>query len=179
MQKNHYPSESDLDKWFAELEAELEAHKDEDELARLSQKVLERQKPSLEDKILQDFHGHAPIIDESYSGQLPDITPKAKIFITQNLEEGQYFRFGVTGGGCSGFNYGFDVDTEVRDEDVQFSDSPPAVVDRESLKFLYGTIIDLEDKGMNKLLKVNNPGAKASCGCGTSFAFDEDLLDIY
>jgi len=62
---------------------------------------------------------------------------------------------------------------------VQFSDSPPALVDKDSLQFLYGTVIDLEDKGMNKLLKVDNPGAKASCGCGTSFAFDEDLLDIY
>lgn len=179
MHEKYQPSDTDIDKWFAELEAELESNKDEEELSRLAQSHLERQKPSLEDKILQDFHGHAPIIDDSYSGKLPDITPKARIFITQNLEEGQFFRFGVTGGGCSGFNYGFDVDTEVRDEDIQFSDSPPALVDRESLQFLYGTTIDLEDKGMNKLLKVDNPGAKASCGCGTSFAFDEDLLDMY
>jgi len=179
MHEKYQPSDTDIDKWFAKLEAELESNKDEDELARLAQKGLDNYHPSLEDRILQDFHGNAPIIDESYSGQLPNITPKARIFITQNLEEGQFFRFGVTGGGCSGFNYGFDVDTEVRDEDIQFSDSPPALVDRESLQFLYGTTIDLEDKGMNKLLKVDNPGAKASCGCGTSFAFDEDLLDIY
>jgi iron-sulfur cluster insertion protein len=167
MQEKYQPSDTDIDKWFEELEAELE-------------KEQPQQKSySLFDKVLDDFHGNAPIIDESYSGKLPDITPKARIFITQNLEEGQYFRFGVTGGGCSGFNYGFDVDTEVKDEDVQFSDSPPAIVDKDSLQFLYGTVIDLEDKGMNKLLKVDNPGAKASCGCGTSFAFDEDLLDIY
>jgi len=167
MQEKYQPSDTDIDKWFEELEAELE-------------KEQPQQKSySLFDKVLDDFHGNAPIIDESYSGKLPDITPKARIFITQNLEEGQYFRFGVTGGGCSGFNYGFDVDTEVKDEDVQFSDSPPAIVDKDSLQFLYGTVIDLEDRGMNKLLKVDNPGAKASCGCGTSFAFDEDLLDIY
>ena len=167
MQEKYQPLDTDIDKWFEELEAELE-------------KEQPQQKSySLFDKVLDDFHGNAPIIDESYSGKLPDITPKARIFITQNLEEGQYFRFGVTGGGCSGFNYGFDVDTEVKDEDVQFSDSPPALVDKDSLQFLYGTVIDLEDKGMNKLLKVDNPGAKASCGCGTSFAFDEDLLDIY
>ena len=167
MQEKYQPLDTDIDKWFEELEAELE-------------KEQPQQKSySLFDKVLDDFHGNAPIIDESYSGKLPDITPKARIFITQNLEEGQYFRFGVTGGGCSGFNYGFDVDTEVKDEDVQFSDSPPAIVDKDSLQFLYGTVIDLEDRGMNKLLKVDNPGAKASCGCGTSFAFDEDLLDIY
>jgi len=167
MQEKYQPLDTDIDKWFEELEAELE-------------KEQPQQKSySLFDKVLDDFHGNVPIIDESYSGKLPDITPKARIFITQNLEEGQYFRFGVTGGGCSGFNYGFDVDTEVKDGDVQFSDSPPALVDKDSLQFLYGTVIDLEDKGMNKLLKVDNPGAKASCGCGTSFAFDEDLLDIY
>jgi len=155
----------EIDKWFEELEAELENYP--------------KQTQSLADKVLEDFHGNAPIIDESYAGQLPDITSKARIFITQNLEEGQYFRFGVIGGGCSGFNYEFDVDTEMSENDIQFSDSPPALVDRDSLQFLYGTTIDLEDKGMNKLLKVDNPGAKASCGCGTSFAFDEELLEIY
>jgi iron-sulfur cluster assembly accessory protein len=169
----------DLDRWFEELETELEANKDENEIARLAQKVLDKHNPSLEDKLLQDFHGHAPIIDESYSGQLPTITPKAQIFITQNLEKEQYFKFSVYGGGCSGFNYSFDVTSEITDEDIKFSDSPPALVDRESLQFLYGTTIDLEDKGMNKLLKVDNPGARASCGCGTSFAFDEELLDTY
>lgn len=153
----------DLDKWFEELEAELESPEEK----------------SLAEKVLADFHGNAPIIDESYSGQLPTITPKARIFITQNLEEGQFFRFGVVGGGCSGFNYEFDVATEVSENDIQFSNSPPALVDQESLQFLYGTVIDLEDKGMNKILKVTNPGAKASCGCGTSFAFDEELLDLY
>jgi len=171
MINNQTQSETDIDKWFEELEASID---------------LEREQPqeqerdfSLFNKVLDDFHGNAPIIDESYAGQLPDITSKARIFITQNLEEGQYFRFGVIGGGCSGFNYEFDVATEVKEEDIQFSDSPPALVDRDSLQFLYGTTIDLEDKGMNKLLKVDNPGAKASCGCGTSFAFDEELLEIY
>ena len=48
-----------------------------------------------------------------------------------------------------------------------------------SLNYLYGSEIDLEESNMNKMLKVTNPGAKASCGCGTSFAFDEDLLDLY
>jgi len=171
MTHNQEQSDINIDKWFEELEASID---------------LEREQPqeqkrdfSLFDKVLDDFHGNAPIIDQSYSGQLPNITAKAKIFITQNLEKGQYFRFGVIGGGCSGFNYEFDVDTAISENDIKFSDSPPALVDRESLQFLYGTTIDLEDKGMNKLLKVDNPGARASCGCGTSFAFDEELLDLY
>jgi len=65
------------------------------------------------------------------------------------------------------------------DDDITFCTDPIAIIDPESLKFLYGSSIDLEDSGMNKMLKVVNPGAKASCGCGTSFAFDEELLDLY
>ena len=168
----------ELDKWFKELESQV----DENEVARLSQAVADRlanDKSNLDRKILDDFHGHAPTIDESFNGQLPTMTPKAQIFITQNLPEGQYFRFGVSGGGCSGFNYLFDVADKPEDDDIQFSETPPALIDEVSLKYLYGSEIDLDDSFMNKQLKVTNPGAKASCGCGTSFAFDEDLLDMY
>lgn len=163
--------DQELDKWFSELEEQI----NEDGTVPPGYPA----RYDLDRKILDDFHGHAPTIDESFSGQLPTITPKAQIFITQNLEQGQYFRFAVEGGGCSGFNYQFDVADKKEADDVQFSDSPPAIIDEISLKYLYGSEIDLEESNMMKLLKVNNPGAKASCGCGTSFAFDEDLLDIY
>lgn len=159
-------TEQEIDEFFAQLESELET-------------TTESTKTDLDRKILDDFHGFAPTIDSTYEGQLPTITPKAQIFITENLQDGQYFRFGVEGGGCSGFNYLFDVDSVVNDDDVTFSNSPPAIIDTMSLKYLYGSVIDLEDKNMNKMLKVENPGAKASCGCGTSFAFDEDLLDFF
>ena len=138
-----------------------------------------RSKTDLDRKILDDFHGFAPTIDESFQGQLPTITPKAQIFISENLGENQYFRFGVEGGGCSGFNYLFEHTETIDEEDIVFCESPKSIIDPDSLKFLYGSTIDLEDSGMNKMLKVVNPGARASCGCGTSFAFDEELLDIY
>jgi len=88
------------------------------------------------------------------------------------------FRFGVSGGGCSGFNYLFDVCEEMEDGDIKFCDDPLSIVDSESIKFLYGSTIDLVTNGMNKQLSVENPGARASCGCGTSFAFDDELLDL-
>ena len=94
----------ELDKFFADLEAQL----DESEVARLAQAVLDRHandRNNLDRKILDDFHGHAPTIDDTFKGKLPTLTPKAQIFITQNLQEGQYFRLGIEGGGCSGFNY--------------------------------------------------------------------------
>ena len=115
--------DQELDKWFAELEADLD------------NQPKAQEKTDLDRKILDDFHGFAPTIDKNFNGQLPTITPKAQIFITQNLlPEGQYFRFGVAGGGCSGFNYLFDVAEKPEADDVQFSDSPPALIDEVSLK---------------------------------------------
>ena len=112
-----------------------------------------------------------------------DITDNAldKIINVMNEEENPdlKLRLYISGGGCSGFNYLFEPTDSPDDEDIVFCDSPKSVIDPESLKFLYGSTIDLEDSGMNKMLKVENPGARASCGCGTSFAFDEDLLDLY
>jgi len=164
---------NDLDKFFEELEQMA----DKAEIERSQNKPIPTS--DLDRKILDDFHGFAPTIDNSFAGELPKITPKAQIFITENLEEGQYFRLGIEGGGCSGFNYLLDVATEVEEQDIVFSNYPPAIVDDMSVKYLYGSEVDLHTEGMNKMLKVTNPGAKASCGCGTSFAFDEELLDLY
>jgi iron-sulfur cluster assembly accessory protein len=134
---------------------------------------------NLKDKVLEDFHGNAPIIDESLHGKLPTLSKKAAIYISNTLKPGQYFKLAVDGGGCGGFQYSFDVCDEVEETDVIFSENPPALTDKESIMFLYGADIDLEDSGLNRLLKVVNPGAKMSCGCGTSFNFDPDLLDMY
>ena len=51
----------------------------------------------LEEKLLYDFHGNAPIIDNTFKGQLPKITNKASIYIAEQLQPGQYFKFGVDG----------------------------------------------------------------------------------
>lgn len=152
----------DLDKFFAELETSIEN--------------TESELPNLDRKIIDDFHGNVPIFNEEVRGQLPTITPKAQIYITDVLEKGQYFRFAVDGGGCSGFNYAFDIETHPRKDDIQFSKNPPAVIDDVSIKYLYGSVIDLDTSSLSKQLVVDNPGAKASCGCGTSFAFDEAML---
>ena len=132
---------------------------------------------NLDEKLLYDFHGNAPIIDDTFKGQLPKITNKASIFIAEQLQPGQYFKFGVDGGGCSGFQYAFEVIDEPLETDIKFSESPLAVTDRESMPYLHGSTIDLEDSGFNKMLKVDNPGAKMSCGCGTSFNYDTDYIE--
>ena len=141
----------------------------------MSQSVYEL-KESLEDKILRDFHFNPPEINKEVEGQLPKLTDKAKIFIETNFEkQGSFFRFGVSGGGCSGFNYLMDEDTDLTEEDVMFCEAPKAIIDATSLKYLYGSVIDISDQGFGKSLVVENPGAKQSCGCGTSFSFDPNM----
>ena len=127
---------------------------------------------ALKEKLLWDFHGNAPTIDESQTA-LPTITKKAAVYIGSVLEDGQMFRFGIAGGGCSGFQYLFDIANAPDSNDICFSTEPVAIIDEESLVYLRGSEIDLNDEGLNKQLKVNNPGAKMRCGCGTSFAYDD------
>jgi len=134
---------------------------------------------SLEQKVLEDFHGNPPILNNKVQGKLPTITETAQQYIIKNMPHDSYFKFSVSGGGCSGFNYEFEVVNNIDSSSydvVTLYTHPLAVVDRESLPFVYGAIIDVKVTGLTTIFTVNNPGAKASCGCGTSFAFNEALL---
>ncbi|MEW6257729.1 MAG: iron-sulfur cluster assembly accessory protein [Pseudomonadota bacterium] len=80
-------------------------------------------------------------------------------------------RVSVEGGGCSGFQYKFDV-TRERDADdlVIEKDGAVVVVDKVSLDYLAGSRLDFVDDLIGAAFRVDNPQATASCGCGTSFA---------
>ena len=80
-------------------------------------------------------------------------------------------RVTVSGGGCSGFQYGFDFDTETKDDDLIFErDGVRVVTDEVSMDLLAGSELDFVDDLVGAYFKVNNPTASSSCGCGTSFA---------
>lgn len=80
-------------------------------------------------------------------------------------------RITVSGGGCSGFQYGFDFDTKILEEDVIFERNGVRVVtDNTSLDLLAGSELDYVDDLVGAYFRVHNPNATASCGCGTSFA---------
>jgi iron-sulfur cluster assembly accessory protein len=84
---------------------------------------------------------------------------------------GAMLRVSVEGGGCSGFQYRFDVDrTKAEDDVVIARDAATVLIDPVSLGFLQGSEIDFVDDLIGASFKVNNPNAKASCGCGTSFS---------
>ena len=84
---------------------------------------------------------------------------------------GTMLRLSVEGGGCSGFQYKFDMDRNKGSEDTLVRrDDAIVLVDQMSLQFLAGSEIDFVDDLIGASFRVNNPNAKASCGCGTSFA---------
>jgi iron-sulfur cluster assembly accessory protein len=85
-------------------------------------------------------------------------------------EPGAALRLSVKGGGCSGFQYAFDVDKARADDDfVTTRDGATVVVDSVSLEMVKGSELDFVDDLMGRAFKVRNPNAVASCGCGVSF----------
>ena len=80
-------------------------------------------------------------------------------------------RVAVEGGGCSGFQYQFDLVEEAQDDDLRVErDGASALVDVISLALLKGSEIDFVDELAGAEFKVRNPNAKSSCGCGVSFS---------
>jgi iron-sulfur cluster insertion protein len=77
----------------------------------------------------------------------------------------------VDGGGCSGFQYRFDLDKAVGEDDRVFADhGVRVVIDEASLDLLEGSVIDYVEDLMAAAFTIRNPNATATCGCGTSFS---------
>lgn len=84
---------------------------------------------------------------------------------------GTMLRVSVEGGGCSGFQYKFDIDRAKADDDVVIERGGATVlIDQISLGYIAGSEIDFVDDLIGASFRINNPNATASCGCGTSFA---------
>ncbi len=80
-------------------------------------------------------------------------------------------RLYVTGGGCSGFSYGFAFDDQMNDDDTRIDkDGVTLVVDMMSLQYLVGADIDYEDGLEGSRFVIHNPNAQTTCGCGSSFS---------
>jgi len=80
-------------------------------------------------------------------------------------------RVSVSGGGCSGFQYGFELDDKTEEDDVVVErDGVTVVIDDMSLLYLMGSELDFVEDLTGSYFRMNNPNAASSCGCGTSFA---------
>jgi iron-sulfur cluster assembly accessory protein len=91
--------------------------------------------------------------------------------ILQKEPAGTMLRVSVEGGGCSGFQYKFDMDRDKAADDLVIERNAATVlIDPVSLEYMAGSEIDFVDDLIGASFKVHNPNVTAACGCGTSFA---------
>lgn len=112
------------------------------------------------------------------TGDMPSLlefTPQAAAKVAELiLEEGNpdlKLRLYVTGGGCSGFSYGFAFDDAIAEDDTQIvTEGVSLVVDAMSLQYVVGARVDFEDGLEGSRFVIHNPNAQTTCGCGSSFS---------
>lgn len=106
--------------------------------------------------------------------ETPVLTERAARRVAEILKAetpGTVLRVGVDGGGCSGFQYTYNLTQDRESDDLVLERAGAVVViDPISLDFLRGCEIDFIDDLMGRMFKIHNPAATASCGCGSSFA---------
>ena len=85
-------------------------------------------------------------------------------------KQSKALRIAVEGGGCSGFQYEIKLDDISETDWVSEKDGESVVIDSISLPFLENSIIDFSEELIGAKFTINNPNAKTSCGCGTSFS---------
>ena len=96
---------------------------------------------------------------------------RVAILKTQEQAENAFLRIAVSGGGCSGFQYGFTFDDQRNEDDFVFErDGVAIIVDDVSLGLLNGAEVDFVEDLMGASFQVRNPNAASSCGCGNSFS---------
>lgn len=110
------------------------------------------------------------------SGDPITVTPRAVEMGKQKLaEEGGAhvgIRVGVKGGGCSGLSYHFELADSIRDgrDHVMQLDGLTLLVDKRSIKYLQGSVLDWNDGLVEYGFRWKNPNSKKDCGCGSSFS---------
>jgi iron-sulfur cluster insertion protein len=96
---------------------------------------------------------------------------KLKSLIAEEKNANLKLRVFVSGGGCSGFQYGFEFDENARDDDIKVEKSGVTMlVDSMSAQYLGGATVDYEEGLEGSRFVINNPNATSTCGCGASFS---------
>lgn len=104
----------------------------------------------------------------------PSAAARVRSLLTERNLPDYALRVFVSGGGCSGLQYGMALEGQVRQDDLRFkAGDVDVVIDPMSIGYLGGATIDYVDDLMGGGFKVDNPNAVASCGCGHSFRADD------
>ncbi|HAT84532.1 iron-sulfur cluster insertion protein ErpA [Cohaesibacter gelatinilyticus] len=91
--------------------------------------------------------------------------------ILSKEDQGTMLRISVSGGGCSGFQYNYDLTKDSENDDMVIErDGAVVLIDPMTQAYMEGSQVDFVDDVMGQSFQITNPQATASCGCGTSFA---------
>ncbi len=113
-----------------------------------------------------ELHGIPDPLDFSASA-----AAKVKALIEEEGNDNLMLRVFVTGGGCSGFQYGFTFDeTKVEDDTSVMKDGVTLLIDPMSYQYLVGAEIDYKEDLEGSQFVIRNPNAQTTCGCGSSFS---------
>lgn len=96
---------------------------------------------------------------------------RVRILTEENNNPALKLRVFVSGGGCSGFQYGFEFDQNVNEDDTVVENSGATMlVDAMSMQYINGAEVDFVDGLEGSRFVINNPNASTTCGCGASFS---------
>lgn len=99
---------------------------------------------------------------------------EVKALIAEQDRSDLYLRVYVSGGGCSGLQYGMALDETAEADDETFTAyGIPMVIDKVSLKYMVGSVVDFVTTENGGGFKIENPNAVKSCGCGSSFSSED------
>lgn len=110
-------------------------------------------------------------INKAKSGKLK-LSDSCVKKLKQICDDKSFLRIIVEGGGCSGFQYKFDIDTKMQEDDLTFgSNSAKVVIDKVSMEFVDGATVDYHTELIKSGFRIiGNPKAEQGCSCGASFS---------
>ena len=117
------------------------------------------------------FSPKPKVIEGATVGFTESAANKVKLLVKEENNPNLKLRVSVSGGGCSGFQYGFAFDENVSDDDTVVEvNGATMLVDVTSMQYLNGSEVDYLEGLEGARFVVNNPNAKSTCGCGSSFS---------
>ena len=118
-----------------------------------------------------NFAPKPKVIEGAVVGFTDSAAAKVKLLVAEENNPNLKLRVSVDGGGCSGFQYGFAFDENAGDDDTVIEkNGATMLVDVTSMQYLNGSEVDYLEGLEGARFVVNNPNAKSTCGCGSSFS---------